>query len=209
MSTTTTTKVTPSSTKVTGSKVRTAPAIPVNAEGFSTKVRDALALSVSKGVGEVRVRVADASDRAEVRKVQKRVQAIGYSAGFNANFRVTLAGDILTGKVQDLTRESGRPGQTDPTAKTPGTRSTFEGWTPAQISAWKKAHPVNAKGDAKVTPKGTKSATKSATKVPAKRVTVRKVTKSAKVAQTVPQSLAGVTSATPVDTATVTTTKKS
>jgi hypothetical protein len=193
MNTTTTT-----ATKATA-KVRTAPAIPVSAEDFPAKVRTALAASVSKGVGEVRVKVEDPSDRASVRKVQKKIQAIGYSAGWNSNFRVTLAGDILTGKVVDLTVTDQRPGHTDPTAKTPGTRSTFHGWTPAQISAWKKAHPVKGADTPKVTAKTAKKVT------PKKVTTVRKVT--AKKVTTTPDALKGLTSATPVDTATVTTRK--
>jgi len=182
----------------TTTKVRTAPAISTDAEDFAAKVRAALSKSVGQGVGEVRVKVADASDRADIRRVQKRVQAIGYSSGYNANFRVTLAGDILTGRVVDLTVTDQRPGHTDPTAKTPGTRSTFHGWTPAQVTAWREAHPVTAKGETKVTPK-----------VTAKKVTPKKVTTVRKVTakKVTPTSLSGVTSATPVDTTTVTTRK--
>src|SRR3954471_1107029 len=108
---------------MTTTKIRTAPAISATAEDFAGKVRTALLKSVGQGVGDVRVKVTDPNDRVTVRKVQKRVQTIGYGSGFNANFRVTLTGDVLTGKVQDLTRDLKRPGQTDPTAKTPGTRT--------------------------------------------------------------------------------------
>jgi len=200
--TTTTTK-----SATTSKKVRTAPAIPVDAENFSGKVRDALTKSVSQGVGEVRVRVEDSSDRATVRKVQKRVQGIGYSSGFNANFRVTLAGDILTGKVVDLTVTDQRPGHTDPTPKTPGTRSTFVGWDPKKIAQWKKDNPVKVAGTPTATPKKTTGTpTKKTPTTPRKVRTVRKVSTTG---TPTPDSLKGVTSATPVDTATVTVTKKS
>ena len=171
--TTTTTKTTAAKATPVKATVKRQARLAFDTPDLGRKVKEAL---LASGV-EVKV-IAPKDDRDATRRLQKKIQTIGYNAGHNANFRVVNEAGTLRGYVVDPNRGLLRPGQTEPTLHTPPKKEAVK--APAKKAPVKRASNRTSTTKAtttKATPTTPRNLSGVTGKVDTKTVKVTRVTK--------------------------------